>query len=84
MTSAVEKLCHEKGILVIPDFVANAGGVISSSVEHAGGGEKEMFRTVESKIRENTELVLSKMEKDGVSPRDAALSIAKERVRKGG
>ena len=83
MTMAVEKLCHEKGILVVPDFVANAGGVISSCVEHEGGGEKEMFSTVEKKITENTRIVLEKANSEGVTPREAALEIAKERVRKG-
>ncbi|MFH1127551.1 MAG: hypothetical protein ABIG84_05190 [archaeon] len=37
---------------------------------------------IEEKINRNTELVLSRAEKEGVMPRDAALAIAKEMIRK--
>jgi len=36
------ELLYKKGVLVVPDFVANAGGVISSYVEYIGGNEKKM------------------------------------------
>ncbi len=84
MTHDVEERCHAKGILVVPDFVANAGGVISSYVEHKGGSERDMFRMIEEKIKKNTKLVLEKAEEIDDHPRDAALEIAKERVRKKG
>ena len=80
MTSEVEGLIHKKGILVVPDFVANAGGVISSYVEYKGGNEKEMFRLVEEKIKKNTKIVLENAKKKNVKPRDAAVEIAKARV----
>lgn len=82
MTPEVEGFIHKKGILVVPDFVANAGGVISSYVEYKGGNEKEMFRLVEDKITKNTRLVLENAKKKNVKPRDAAVEIAKERVLK--
>ena len=82
MTPEVEGLFHKKGVLVIPDFVANAGGVISSYVEYIGGNEKQMFEMVKKKIMKNTKLVLDKSKKNKCLPRDVALEIAKERVRK--
>ena len=82
MTEAVERLVHKKGITVVPDFVANAGGVISSYVEYIGGSEKKMFSLVESKITKNTQEVLSLARKKRASPRDAAMEIAIKRVRK--
>ncbi len=72
----------KKGVLVIPDFVANAGGVISSYIEYIGGTEKQMFKTVQEKITKNTQLVLERSKKDKVIPRIAAEKIAKERVLK--
>ncbi len=81
-TPDVEDLMHKKGILVVPDFVANAGGVISSYVEYIGGNEKRMFRMVEEKIKRNTKVVLDNAEKKNIKPRDAALKIAEERVLK--
>ncbi len=81
MSMGVEEALHKKGILVIPDFVANAGGVISSYVEYTNGTKKEMFRLVEEKIKKNTDLVLKNAFKSRIKPRDAALEIAKARVR---
>jgi glutamate dehydrogenase (NAD(P)+) len=78
MTPDIELQLSRKGILIIPDFVANAGGVISSYVEFTGGSEKEMFSLVKDRINTNTRLVLDKA-KDG-NLRKAALEIARERV----
>ncbi len=79
MTPDIEKQLAKSGATVIPDFVANAGGVISSSVEFHGGNEKEMFKTVEEKIVFNTGECLRRS-KDGYI-RAAALAIAQERVK---
>jgi glutamate dehydrogenase (NAD(P)+) len=78
----VERILHQKDILVVPDFVANAGGVISSYVEYIGGTPEKMFKLVEEKIKKNTKLVLEKAKKENLNPRDAAMKIAQERVRK--
>ena len=80
MKPEVEDMFHRKGVLVIPDFVANSGGVISSYVEYIEGTEKEMFDMIEKKITKNTRLVLERSDEKKVSPREAALNIAKERV----
>jgi len=77
----VEEWLHKRGVLVVPDFVCNAGGVISSYVEFIGGNEKQMFKTVKEKVRHNTELVLKKAKEEKITPRNAALKIAQERVR---
>lgn len=80
MTEQVEELLHRKGILVVPDFVANAGGVISSYVEYTGGSVPKMFKMVKEKVCKNTDLVLKLAETKKVYPRAAALEIARKRV----
>jgi len=82
MSPEVEEYLHKKGILVIPDFVANAGGVISSYVEYIGGNEKDMFKMVKEKIVKNTTEVLKRAKKKKIKPRDAALEVALERIKK--
>ncbi|MCS7109567.1 MAG: Glu/Leu/Phe/Val dehydrogenase [Candidatus Micrarchaeota archaeon] len=77
-----EEILHKRGILVIPDFVANAGGVISSYAEYKGKSVEEMFRLVEKKIYRNTRTVLKLSDKLGVKPRDAAMKIALEKIEK--
>ncbi|HLD42341.1 MAG TPA: Glu/Leu/Phe/Val dehydrogenase, partial [archaeon] len=80
-TPETEEELHKKGILVVPDFVANAGGVISSYAEYKGKTKEEMFKLVEKKIRVNTEKVLKLSKQKGIKPRDAAMEIAVERVK---
>ncbi len=75
----VEGLLSKKKILVVPDLIANAGGVISSYVEYIQGSEQQMFRLVEKKIRTNTLQVLKSMGSD-MCARCAALNLAKKRV----
>lgn len=81
-TPEIEEILHKKGILIVPDFVANAGGVISSYAEYKGKNPDQMFKLVEKKIKSNTEQVLKRSTEKGVKPRDAAIEIAVERVRR--
>ena len=82
MKPEVEEILYKHGILVVPDFVANAGGVISSYVEYINGSVAQMFKLVEKKVTENTKMVLEISKKKRISPREAAMQIAKERVLK--
>ncbi|MBI2013283.1 MAG: Glu/Leu/Phe/Val dehydrogenase [Candidatus Colwellbacteria bacterium] len=82
MSEEIELGLHKKGILVVPDFVANAGGVISSYAEHRGYNPKRMFDLVERKIKKSTKLVLKRAKKENKSPREVAMQIAMERVEK--
>jgi glutamate dehydrogenase/leucine dehydrogenase len=79
-TEEAEKILHERGVLVIPDFIANAGGVICASVEYHGGTQSQALATIEEKIRGNTKEVLASARKSGTPPRQAAVELAKARV----
>lgn len=80
-TAGAERALAEAGVLVLPDFIANAGGVICAAVEYAGGSRTQAFQAIGEKIRENTARILSKAESEGTLPREAAVSLAEERVR---
>lgn len=80
MPEGVEEELSRKGILVVPDFAANAGGVISSYAEYMGFSEEKMFELVRAKVRQSTRLVLRESLKSGKSPRKTALEIAKSKV----
>jgi len=82
VTLEAEKILAKQGILVIPDFIANAGGVICAAVEYHGGTESSAFATIEEKIRENTVQVLEDAKSRGVTPREAAVALAESRVRR--
>lgn len=74
----VEQVLMKKGVVILPDFVANAGGVISSWCETMGWDEETMFRVVEMKVKNNTKTMLERTKDNDT--RKAALEIAKERV----
>ncbi len=75
-------MLHEKGTLVIPDFIANAGGVICASVEYHGGTQSQALQIIEEKIRANTDEVLTNARKNGSLPRQTAVKLAEARVKK--
>ena len=79
-TPEAEQILHERGVLVVPDFIANAGGVICASVEYHGGHERQALETIETKVAANVEAVLEKARSSGQAPRDAAVELAEERV----
>lgn len=80
MTANVEKMLAKKGIIIVPDFVANAGGVISSYVEYIGGSKEKMFKLVKETVYRNTKDVLNNAIKNNLIPREAAEEIAKKRI----
>lgn len=81
ITSGAEEYLHEKGILCVPDFIANAGGVICAAMEYRGSCLSLAFDAIQEKIEENTRQVLEAVERDGLLPREAALRLADQRVR---
>ncbi len=79
-TEGAERWMHEQGIVSVPDFIANAGGVICAAVEYGGGTEGQAMVTIEDSIRDNTSEVLERARSDHVMPRVAAVAMAKARV----
>jgi glutamate dehydrogenase (NAD(P)+) len=79
-TAGAEQALHDRGVLVIPDFIANAGGVICAAVEYHGGTEAQAFQVIEEKIRANVDAVVADAAARHVPPREAALRLATARV----
>jgi len=82
ITEEAEAILHRKGVVSVPDFIANAGGVICAAVEYGGGTQAAAFQVIDEKIRANTESVLRRSRDEGIAPRQAALEMARDRVRR--
>jgi glutamate dehydrogenase (NAD(P)+) len=80
-TPEAEEYLHARGVLVLPDFIANAGGVICAAVEYHGGSESQALATIVEKIAANTRAVLDEARRGGTRPRAAAVALAERRVR---
>ena len=82
ITHDAEKILQAKGILCVPDFIANAGGVICAAMEYQGASQAAAFASIEEKLRRNTEMVLTAAKSQGILPRQAATELALQRVKK--
>jgi glutamate dehydrogenase (NAD(P)+) len=82
LSAEAEQALADRGVLVLPDFIANAGGVICAAVEYRGGTEGAALAFIDEKIRANTKAVLDEVRRSRLLPRAAATSLAKERVRR--
>lgn len=79
-TEAAERICHERNILLVPDFIANAGGVICAAVEYAGGNQATAFETIAEKISRNTAIVLEQVIQTNKQPRQVAVELVQQRL----
>ena len=80
-SGAVEAL-HARGVLALPDYVANAGGVHLYEAPGCEGDDPlACLVEVERLIREASERVLAAAEADGVTPTAAAERVALDFLR---
>ncbi len=80
MREDVEDYLIKKGILIVPDFIANAGGVISSYAEYRGFSPQKMFELVEQKIVKITTSVMKESIKWKRNPRTVGMEMAMKKV----
>ena len=79
-TPQAEAILDARGIVDVPDFVANAGGVICAATEWARGSRAHAMAAIEDKIRTNVLQVLDRGQRTKVPLRQAAVEIARARV----
>ena len=79
-THGAEKYLHERGVLCIPDFIANAGGVICAAMESHGASQTAALEASEEKLRRNTAQVLEVSRRQQSLPREAAMELAMQRI----
>lgn len=81
ITESAEASLAGQGVVVVPDFIANAGGVICAAMEYGGSTRTAAFDAIAEKIRGNVEAVLARSRRDKMRPREAAVVLAGDRVR---
>ena len=82
VTAGAEKALHERGVLCLPDFIVNAGGVICAAMEYQGASANTAFQAIEDKLRNNVGAVLDIVNRESRPPREAGVQLALARVRK--
>ncbi|MEM3723145.1 MAG: Glu/Leu/Phe/Val dehydrogenase [Candidatus Hadarchaeales archaeon] len=85
-TKGADEILEKRGVAVIPDILANAGGVVASYDEWRKGKsgtrtkKEETFKTIRGALLEVFDEVLEFSARRGVSMRKAALSVAAMRL----
>ena len=85
-TPAADEILADKGVVVVPDVMANAGGVVVSyfewvqNLQHFRWTEDEVNERLGNIMRGAYDTVVDRAEKDDVPMRVAAYSIGIERV----
>jgi glutamate dehydrogenase/leucine dehydrogenase len=76
VTPKAETMLHERGVVCLPDWVVNAGGLICAAVEYDGGTRAEAFDRIATRIRANTSIMLERAFGEGRMPRAVAEETA--------
>ncbi|HWN33616.1 MAG TPA: Glu/Leu/Phe/Val dehydrogenase [Pseudonocardia sp.] len=84
---AARTVLAERGVTVVPDFIANAGGTVAGAFAMDARysafrpDPAAIFAEIATRLRQNTHTVLDRAEAAGITPHEAALAIATDRVR---
>ncbi len=82
-----QSILAERGIAVLPDFVANAGGVVAAAfamdARYSGFRPETptIFETISNRLRANAVTVLEEAQRRATTPHIAGRGLAEERVR---
>jgi leucine dehydrogenase len=80
-TDDVAGVLAERDVLWVPDFVANAAGIINIAVElRPEGYDTRQARADVHRIADTTRLVLDEARAGGVTPLQAAMDLARRRI----
>ena len=86
LTAEADELLAKRGVIIVPDILANAGGVVVSYFEWFQSRAQfyweleEVERRLEIYMRRAMELVLAKAKAHDCAPPEAAFIVAVERV----
>lgn len=80
---AADHAIARRGILVVPDFVASAGGIVNIAQEFTGyDRDRAMAET--ARIEDTTARVIESARHHGLTPTEAALAMARRRIEEEG
>jgi glutamate dehydrogenase (NAD(P)+) len=86
-TPAALEVLNARGVTVVPDFIANAGGIVAAA--HSMNARYspfpvnpgDVFPMISTKMRENTLAVVTEARRRGLTTHATARELAQERVR---
>lgn len=82
-----QEILAQRGVAVLPDFVANAGGVVAAAfamdARYSGFRPETpaIFQTISDRLRANAVTVMEEAKRRGTTTHHAGRGLAEERVR---
>lgn len=86
ITPEAQEILFRRGIIAVPDFVANAGGLIADLTDSRAQAhgkkatEDQLFGNIEKMISESTRKIVSTALGEKISPKTIAVRSAKKKV----
>ncbi len=71
---------RQRGVVALPDFVTNAGGILAMVASFQGLDARGAFALVDERVARNVKLVMETARVKDLSPVDAATQIARARL----
>ncbi len=78
-TEEAEDALTARGVLLVPDFVANCGGVLGSSMSRAGLGREEITSIIHRRLYDQTAMLVLNAREQKRTLREVATESAAER-----
>jgi glutamate dehydrogenase (NAD(P)+) len=79
VTPEAERLLWQRGVLCVPDFVANCGGVLGGTMEFCGWRPEGIFEFFEQRFRAAVERLIRSALETGKPLRELAEEVARQR-----
>jgi glutamate dehydrogenase (NAD(P)+) len=79
LTPDAERQLAERGVLCVPDFVANCGGVLGGTMEFASVPPRAIERFITRHFADRVDRLLAESARQALSPRDLAERVALRR-----
>jgi len=78
-TVEAERVLTQRGVIVVPDFAANCGGVLGSSISRAGLPQTEVAAIVARRLEREISALLEESRRRNAAVRTVATELAGER-----
>jgi len=80
ITDEAEEILFKRGIISVPDFISNAGGMVFDVVDAVGGSSDDVFRVLRDYYGPQISQLLTESKQQKINPRTLAVRKAAEKI----
>lgn len=80
VTLAADRYLFSKGVLYLPDFVTNCGGVLGNAVDYVGLSKQHLVRLLQEEVASQLRRYVVAANNQGLTPREVAIDHMNHRL----